>query len=706
MKYLPQQKPAASLEKPDRQTGDPVAQADNLSVRTGAELPASSQHNSRCFLVKPARTVNLVSWLLSMATVFCLLSAAATAASELPFTVLHTSDEHSSLLPVPFINYRMGEQDLAAGGFARLATLIKRIRAQKAEIPVLLLSSGDFIGGTPFSWLILKNQSPELEIMRRLDYNATTLGNHEFDYGSQILADYLCRPAQTHNWLPVIASNLVAPEDHDINKAGIRKNLLLNLSNGLKIGIFAILGKGVHQVSPEAKPLDFVDQHQTAREQIKLLKTSGAQVIIALTHAGITEDRALAETVPGINLILGGHDHLQFEQPERIGTTLIMHSGYYLQTLGQLDLVWNTEQQTLNLCNKLSKAPLLHKIDSSIEEDADIAEMVNDYLSLLNGFIASFTTGELYDSRQIIAKSDFALTRDKPFSESGVGNFITDAMRFETEKVTGEKVDFAIQANGTIRGSLLIGSNAQNQGQISLFDLISINSMGSGLDHNPGYPLVSLYFTGEEIYRLLEISVLLPQLWGDIYFLQHSGLRYSYDPQRTFWVRLLPFINKPIPAYRSILKAEKLTIHGASPAEDVYTALDSDTNRLYHLVTTRYLATYLPMIGSRLPRLKLTVKNKQGQPIDLDDAIIHDRGREFKAWEATARFAASFARGADGLPAIPERYHSTEGRIAVVQGPWLWLWPIIAGISAIVILLVLTRYFLRLRKKKQSPQAS
>ncbi|MBU1105241.1 MAG: bifunctional metallophosphatase/5'-nucleotidase [Candidatus Riflebacteria bacterium] len=631
---------------------------------------------------------------------FWLLTGIATA-KQLHFTVLHTSDEHSSLLPVPFINYHMGERDFASGGFAKLAALVKEIRAQQADTQVLLLSSGDFTGGTPFSWLILKNQSSELEIMRRLGYNATTIGNHEFDYGPQILADYLLRSGSTTNSLPVIASNLVAPENHDLNRAGIRKNLLLSLSNGLKVGIFALFGKGVHRVSPDAKPVNFSDQHKTAQEQIIALKTAGAQVIIALTHSGINEDRELAAAVPGIHLILGGHDHLQFEKPEQIENTLIMHSGYYLQTMGQLDLAWDLEEQRLKLCNQLTKAPLLHHIDSSIKEDAEIAGIVNGYLSLLDEFIATFTESEFTDSRQIIARSDFVLARGEAFSESTVGNFITDAMRFETEKVTGEKVDFAIQANGTIRGSLLIGSGKDNAGKICLFDLISISSMGCGPDQNPGYPLVSLYFTGEEIYKLLEISALLPQLWGDIYFLQYSGLRYSYDPRRTFWIKQLPFINKPLPAYRSILSAEKLATSGTLSAENVYTALDSSRDKLYHLVTTRYLAAYLPMIGTRLPRLKLTIKNKQGQPVSLDDTIIRDKGREFKVWEATTRYAASFARGTDGLPIIPERYRKTEGRITVGKGSWLWLWPIVTGITAMLILLLLACHFLRRRRSKK-----
>jgi len=631
-----------------------------------------------------------------------LTSFAGTVAGEvLQFTILHTSDEHSSLLPVPLVDYRPGERDLATGGFARLATLIRQIRSEKSDTPVLLLSSGDFIGGTPFSWLILNGHSPELTIMHHLGYAATTIGNHEFDYGSHGLASYLIRLQSQGNSLPVVASNLRAPQDHPINQAGIRENLVLELSNGLKVGIFALLGRGAHRVSPDARPLEFVDQHQTAREQIVKLSKAGASVIVALTHAGIAEDRELARAVAGIHLILGGHDHLQLAEPERVGDTMIMHSGQYTQNLGQLDLSWNKVSQKLELLNRQTGAPFLHKIDSSISEESETAAIIEGYRRQLNDFVASFTAGAFTDISQIIARSEFALPRDLPFSESTIGNFVTDAMRIETERLLEEKVDFALQANGTIRGGLLVGSDHHNTGKISQFDLVSISAMGNGPDNLPGYPLVSLYLTGAEVHRLLEIAVILPQLWGDIYFLQFSGLRYTYDPERTFWIRRIPWLNMPWPSGKSVISAERLVKFGETAEKDVYEPIPEEGNRLYHLVTTHYLANYLPMVGTRLPKLKLTVKNKQGKEVNLDDCIIRENALEFKVWEATARYIASFDQSADNLPLIPSRYQAVEGRINIGQGEWLWLRPLLIGITIIVALSLLAAHIIR-RKKNQA----
>ncbi|PKL47992.1 MAG: hypothetical protein CVV42_10945 [Candidatus Riflebacteria bacterium HGW-Riflebacteria-2] len=634
-----------------------------------------------------------------------LVSFTGTADAELQhFTILHTSDEHSSLLPIPLVDYLPGEADLATGGFARIATLVKKIRTEKDNTPVLVFSSGDFIGGTPFSWLILNNLSPELSIMQDLGYNATTIGNHEFDYGSNGLADYLNRLKSQGKLLPVVVSNLREPEDHAITQTGIKKSLIYELKNGLIVGIFALLGHGAYRVSPDAKPLQFTDQHQTARQQIAQLKRDGANVIIALTHAGIAEDRELAGSVAGIHLILGGHDHLQFSEPEVANNTLIMHSGYYTQNLGQLDLAWDTTTQKLKLINSQTGAPMLHKIDSSISEDPQTAAIIENYRRQLNDFVASCTAGEFSDISQIVAISEFSLPRDQPFCESTVGNFVTDAMRIESEKLLGEKVDFAIQANGVIRGGLIAGRAQHNTGKINLFDLASVSAMGNGSDNLPGYPLVSLYLNGVEIYRLLELASILPQLWGDIYFLQFSGLRYTYDPGRTFWIRQIPWLNLPWPAYRSVISAERLVKRGETADNDVYETLARDNSRHYHLVTTRYLATYLPMVGTRLPKLKLVIKNKQGNEISLDNAIIRKNGRELKVWEATARFMSSFARNTEDLPVIPERYRVLEGRIRLVQGAWLWFWPLITSSTLLVILAVSATRALRNRKKKAAPR--
>lgn len=600
------------------------------------------------------------------------------AASEINLTILHTSDEHSNLMPAPLVDYFPDHEDSAPGGFARLATLVRQTRATRKTEPVLLLSSGDFIGGTPFSWLILNNRSPEIDIMRKLGYVATTFGNHEFDYGPDTFVSYFLRNRQASSSMSLLSSNIVIPPQHPFNSLPVRKNLITTLPGGLKLGIFALLGKGAHRLSPAAKPLDFADQIACARREVAELKAAGAGIIVALTHSGFNEDRDLANAVPEISLILGGHDHIQTSPPQMAGNTIIMHSGHYLRTVGQLDLAWDTATRRLRLRNSETGAPFIHLLDSRIPEDPEIAEIISDHLQELNDFVRNFTGGDFPDMRQIIARSDFALEKHQMVRESAVGNYIADAMRLAAEKVTGDKVHFAFHANGIIRGNITPGTIGESKGKISFFDLATLSGLGSGPDGKPGYPLVSIYLTGAEVLNLLEIAALLPLLWGDVYFLQVSGLRYSYDPARAYWL-WLPIINKPLPACRAILAAARFDGEGLQrPGSD--TPLLADDKTLYHIVTTHYLGTYLPMISQKLPQLKLVLKNRQGQPVDLAKTIIYNGNREFKLWEAVARHTISLASHSGEIARIPDYYRQTGNRIVVSRGLSLWFWPAVTAL--------------------------
>ncbi len=605
-------------------------------------------------------------------------------AEDLNFSILHTSDEHSSLLPTPLSNYLPGQSSPTLGGFARLATFVERFKKARASEPVLLLSSGDFTGGNPFAWLSLNGCSPELDLMSKIGYDAITLGNHEFDYGPEILARLLQNARNSPPGPAFICSNLVAPASHPITVAGVKPNLVLHLDNGLKIGIMAIFGKGAHRLAPLAKPLDFSDQHAAAAREIASLKAGGAEVIIALTHAGYYEDIDLAKAVPGIHLILGGHDHVALDEPRRVGKTILMHNGSYLQSAGCLELAFNRSDSRLNLRNHQTGTPFLQRLDSEIPENPVISEKIAGHVDALNQMVASFTSGKVADLSLPAARLPYPIIKHERLCETAIGNFTTDAIRHAAARMTGEHVDFAMHANGIIRGDLIPSSLPGRGGEITLFDLVTTCGLGAGQDMQPGYPLVSFYLTGAEILNMLEVATLLPIIWNDVYFLQFSGLRYWVDPNRAVWFNI-PWLNKPLPAYRSILAAERYTGHGLQNDTD-YEPITADHDRLFHVATTHYMASYLPMVGKRLPKLNIVLKDKNGRPVELDQTIIRQSGREYKLWQAAIDFTASFATDSTGLPLIPDYYRSYGNRIVKTEGPSLWFWP--CTIFAIIVLAV------------------
>ncbi len=590
------------------------------------------------------------------------------------FTILHTSDEHSVLKPLPVIDYHREFSNPSKGGFARLAGVVKQIRNEKGPEPVLLLSSGDFIGGSPYAWLILEGFNPEIELMREVGYNAVTIGNHEFDYGPDKLAEYLKTAGYplAHDLLPIITANLNIPAGHPLEKSVFPPHKIFELSNGLKVGIFGLLGKDAYSVAPLAEPIAIYDPLAIAQQQVDLLRAAGADVVVLLSHSGVEEDRMFARKVKNIDVILGGHDHYQTPEPEVINNTILLHSSYYLQYLGVLELGFDESTRKVRILNKENNKPFQLAIDSSIPEDPAIADLVDGYTEKLNVFLAEFTNDLFTDALAPVMHTGFPVTMHAPLVETTVGNFVVDAMRLETAKVLSEKVDIAIQANGVIRGDIIPGTMDWSKGKVSFMDLVTIAGLGSGPEMTAGYPLVSMYLTAQEVYNLFEIAGLLSVMMGDTYFLQVSGARYTYDPGKAIWLKI-PFLGLPVPAYKS-LKSVYIYEGEGVQNEDGYVLLDPTSDRLYHLVSDHYLTKFLPLIGNILPKLKIVLKDKNGVPVDVDETIVYQNEREFKVWESVARYAASFSAGASGLPEMPEDYRSTQGRINKQKGIPLYIW--------------------------------
>ncbi|MFP4289397.1 MAG: bifunctional metallophosphatase/5'-nucleotidase [Bacteroidales bacterium] len=621
------------------------------------------------------------------------------------FTLLHTSDEHSVLTPLPAIDYVPDADDKSLGGFARLAGWVKQIEEKKGEEEVLLLSSGDYIGGSPFAWLILEGYAPEIEIMREIGYDAVTMGNHEFDYGPEVLASYYQRagyPTVVSD-LPVLVSNLDIPEGHALDDVGLKDNMIIELKNGLKIGITGVLGEDAYALAPEAMPVGVYNPAETVQRQADLLREQGAQVIILLSHSGWAEDKRIAEATTGVDIILGGHDHIETEKPQKVNESFIMHSSYYLRKAGMLEVEYNEESGSVSFVNDENDQPFLVELDSSIKEDTIIRKKIESYAEKLNAFVAEFSDSMFFDVNAPAISSEFALQKPEEFVETTVGNFLTDAMRLESEKVLGDNVDIAFQANGVIRGELSPGTMPSSLNNISFLDLVTIAGLGTGPDLRPGYPLVSFYLTASEVYNVFEIVSLLSQIMGDTYFLQVSGMKYTYDPGKAYWLKI-PFTGIPVPAYRAVKDIYVYEGEGIQH-EQGYTKLNIDDDRLYHLVSDHYLTSFLPMIGEMLPELAVVLKDKNGNPQNVDQTIIYENGRELKVWESLARYAISFVAKEGEIAKMPDEYRQVQQRIIKDKGVPLAVWGW-SGVGALLIGLgMLVRWItitIRNRKRKSS----
>jgi 5'-nucleotidase/UDP-sugar diphosphatase len=624
---------------------------------------------------------------------------------ELYFCILHTNDIHSALIPhSPAVDYHPEEEDSAIGGLARLATAIDEIRENKMGEgePVLLLDAGDFLAGSAFAWLTLSGYAAELTIMQEMGYDAVAIGNHEYDYGPDVLAQYLLKAGypEAHQKTLVLASNMEAPPNHPLAAQNLYRNDgMFELENGLKVGVFSIMGKDAILLIGESGDVQFLDQHETARQAVDELKEQGADVIVGITHSGVDEDRELAREVPGIDVIVGGHTHDALYKPVLQGDTIIVQAGAFGEYLGQLELAYNPDTGKVRVRNEENDQPYLIPIDDSFDCHPEIDVLIQEYTFILNAYIDEMTGGEFDDIMDTVARSDFILSNHPTLSETPLGNFIADAMRMVAQEVIGKKVDIAGQANGCIRTSIFPGTMEHSVGNVSFYDIVEATSLGHGLDGYAGCPIVSVYITGEEVRRLLEITVLLQEFMGDSFFLQFSGLRYSYNPDNAVLLTI-PFVNLPIPTTRAVTSAELYTGDGIQSVNgEEYVPLKRGDDSLYHLVTDAYILLFVPLVADMLPQLEIVPKNADGESIPLerlDELIVHYAdGRELKVWETVVIYATSQLPGVDGIPRIPDYYEGVAGRINKT-----WTFPLVGWLILILAAIVAGIVFLVFRRRK------
>ena len=250
-------------------------------------------------------------------------------------TILHTNDTHSRIDPFPMD----GGRNQGLGGVAARAELIKKIRLEEEH--VLLLDAGDIFQGTPY--FNLYKGEPEIKAMTAMNYDATTIGNHDFDAGLENLANQLTNHAR----FPMIVSNYDfanTPMEHLYVPYKIFKK------GKLKIGVTGV-GIEMKGLVPDnlAGNTKYLDPVATASEVADKLKSEkGCDLVICLSHLGYQyrdnkiSDEKLAKESENIDLIIGGHTHTFLDAPvsfkNKKGNDVIVNQvGFAGIILGRID---------------------------------------------------------------------------------------------------------------------------------------------------------------------------------------------------------------------------------------------------------------------------------------------------------------------------------------------------------------------------------
>ncbi len=432
-----------------------------------------------------------------------MLLAATSAGQYRTITLLHFNDTHSNLAP---LGPRTTHLNGTVGGIARAAAVIEITRHHDRD--ALVLDAGDlFIGDIFFNTTF---GVPELKMLNSLGVDAMTVGNHEFDLGPATLLSSLSEAFHGKGF-PLLSANTVldAPEVQPLKKYIVP--FTIRTVEGTRVGIFGLTTPETNITSQPAPA--FIDTNfvEIAASMVQKLKKLNCSVVILLSHLGFAYDQIVASYVPGIDFIIGGHDHYVFEQPVPVvnpvgDTTFIMQAGAFYEYMGKLKFAVRHGKA------RIVDYDLIH-LDTSIPEDPLIALKVKELEKQIEAVY-----GPMFTKKIAYATADFPEVADSLLSpgshDTPAGNLVTDAFRAYTN------TDIAITAGGSIAQPL-------HHGPLVGDDVFRLVGYGFNTDNGLGYRLATFKITGLDLIIGLEFGLSSIDL-NDEYLIQVSGMTYTY----------------------------------------------------------------------------------------------------------------------------------------------------------------------------------
>jgi len=417
-------------------------------------------------------------------------------------TLLHVNDTHSHL---DAVGPKNADLSGTLGGIAKAASVIGMIK--QTESNVLLLHAGDVFQGDFFFNKYFG--VPEFQIMKQLGFDAMAVGNHEFDFGPGVLNDVLST-AFVDGSFPLVSANLELTGFSQL-QLWIQPSITREI-DGIKIGIFGMTVPG----DPTNMPAPVVireDIAEIAYAQVQQLRGAGAEVVICLSHLGVYLDKIIAANIPGIDFIVGGHDHFVFAQPIAVanpvgGQTLIFQAGDHYKNVGRLTFTVTGGSTVVNGYEIIS-------VDASIPPVSELQGVV-DFLK--QGIVEQY--GDVYGSVVGTATVDIEkrFNAARPWRDVPLGNLVTDAFRAKAG------TEIAVTPIGLISEKLYAGP-------IVGADVFRALSYGFDEETGLGFKLAKGRILGQQLLKGLEIGLSNIEVTED-FILQVSGLEYSFSPKR------------------------------------------------------------------------------------------------------------------------------------------------------------------------------
>jgi 5'-nucleotidase len=574
--------------------------------------------------------------------VFLTISAQA----EKKIIILHTNDLHSRLngfSPESAYSPLTINDDKTVGGFARIASIIRAEKKSNSGT-TLVLDAGDFTMGTLFPSLETKTGF-QLRLMKTMGYDVICTGNHEYEFGPEWLAAFISASVSKGEIPSFLIGNAVF-DKKDIRDDALEKLFSENIisrkvvmtKDGIKIGIFSILGKDAGEVAPKAVPVTFSKQKSFAKIMVKELQGENCNIIICLSHSGIKEksgewageDVELAKSVKGIDLIIGGHSHTRLEQPLLVNGTPIVQTGEFGQNVGRISLTFSDGKV------KVDGYELI-PVDDRIMGDENVNKLIEEQKERINTEILN-PLGMEY-ARKVVEAGFIIEGNDVgDYVNSNLGPLIADAIHYYINKNSAKGANVSMVAAGMIFDKILPGVQTAP-------DIFRVMPLGSGKDNVPGYALSRLYVTGKEMKTILEILLVAGKSDPQKYC-YYSGLKVEYNPEKGL--------------LKKIKKIEIINSDGSAKNVD----FSKKDKSLYSVTADSYMLEFIGIIRKMsFGLINVIPKDSAGNRVtDMQTAVIDmDENKagvqEGKEWLALMEYLGSM-KDTDGygIPDIDKKY--------------------------------------------------
>jgi 2',3'-cyclic-nucleotide 2'-phosphodiesterase (5'-nucleotidase family) len=406
-------------------------------------------------------------------TGFLLLCSTSVLAKDIEIRILYINDFHGFAQ-----GYNLPGTNERRGNIACLAAVTETLRMEK---PSLLIASGDMVQGD--NWANFFQGKSVIDLMNQMRFDAMSVGNHEFDYGSEILKERI-RQAN----FPVLGANVQGMET-------FLQPYVIREIEGVRIALIGIVTEDT-PVTTNPKNvlgLTFASPTATLTALISKLRKE-ADLIVVLSHIGFNADRQLAAKVGDIDVMIGGHSHTRVDKPVLIGKTVIVQDYEHGKTLGVLDIAIS-EGKVVSTSGYLADIK-----PDSMPMDNVIAEKVALYQTRVDAVMQD-TIGE--------TRTDLDGVNVRK-AETNLGNFIADVMK----EAAG--ADGAIINGGTIRTSA-------SKGILKVSNIYSIVPFDNYI--------VAIRLKGKQIRDTLEhgVSAIADDAGR---FPQISGIRFTFQPSK------------------------------------------------------------------------------------------------------------------------------------------------------------------------------